>query len=354
MVRRVVVSVLLLLIFANVIAPQLSGAAPFTGQIILGFNERYGPQNSTHWGADVVCDTGSILYAPVSGTVSYVGSVPAAAGPGQKARALTITTALGHQVTLNPFAETSLAKNDTVVKGQALGTLCETGDISSPVPHVHLSLRIEGIYQDPASLIEATLRPSSSGSTPLSVSPSPAQPTPPIPATSPVTGAVPSARPSSSPVYAPQVAPSPDHSVAEGMEASSPLASATIVASVPDPAPDADVQLAPLESTKQVSSLPSASPVVSPFSSPAGSIAQIAGITVIEIEDLTIPATPMNTTDYLGAFSLDRTQWAAILYAVGIMIPLVCFGLVSIAKKLGLSPVLHPQFMHLFAAREEK
>jgi len=128
------------------------------GEIILGFNERYGPSNTNHSGVDVALTKDSLLYAPVAGTISYLGKVPAAARSGS-VTAVTITTTEGYQVTLNPFAQTSIVHGQAVVKGQLIGTLSDTGDPSSKESHVHISLRIEGVYHDPSSLIGAVLDP---------------------------------------------------------------------------------------------------------------------------------------------------------------------------------------------------
>ena len=110
--RRVLLLLTLLLalvVFANVIAPQLVSAETFTGTIILGFSQPYGATDTNHLGVDVALPAGSALYAPVAGVVSYVGSVPAAAPAGQKVTALTIATDARHLVTLNPCADTAVA-----------------------------------------------------------------------------------------------------------------------------------------------------------------------------------------------------------------------------------------------------
>ena len=130
-----------------------SQSAPKEVQILLGFKERYGPENKQHLGIDVFAAKGANFHAPVSGTISFVGRVPGSAG--LNVTALTITTDAGHQVSINPFASTQVKKGDSVNKGQVLGAISDVGDPSSPESHFHLSLREGGVYKDPTHLLFA-------------------------------------------------------------------------------------------------------------------------------------------------------------------------------------------------------
>ncbi|MCL2491738.1 MAG: peptidoglycan DD-metalloendopeptidase family protein [Coriobacteriia bacterium] len=340
----IVASVLVLIIISNIIAPQMSFSAPMQGPIILGYNERYGPANTMHWGVDVGADAGSVVYTPVAGIISYVGTVPAAAGSGQKALAVTITTDQGHQVTLNPFAQTTLERNDRVIAGQSMGTLAGNGDLSSDRPHVHLSLRIDGKYRDPSSLVAATLQPSVTGISKTGEEASAVAP--------------PLATPQPSP--APQIAsPNTAQPRAEGTEASH-NATAPAPASVPFFSSDEEVALAPLvEQVHADRSGASGSANTSSRSAPVRAtdptITAIPGVTLLDEE---IPMSATSTSgalDRINALMLSRAQWALLLYAVGVILPCVLVGAWTIARKIGWeNPLSTSLDMHLFAAREEK
>lgn len=138
------------------VAVALSGAAPSysaarPGDILLGFEARYGEADKRHLGIDVELVPDTTVYAPVDGTVSFVGRVPGSAG--LNVTALTITTSEGQSVTLNPFSTTQVAKGDPVLKGEVLGVLASSGDPSSAQSHAHLSLRENDVYKDPSGLI---------------------------------------------------------------------------------------------------------------------------------------------------------------------------------------------------------
>ena len=334
-----------LFIIANIIVPPMSGASSFAGRILLGFNERYGPTNTNHLGVDVAWEAGSVLYAPVSGTISYVGKVPAAAGVGKNVTAVTITTTEGHQVTLNPFASTPLGKGDSVTKGQVMGTLSDTGDPSSAQSHVHLSLRVDGKYRDPSHLIDSVLGSPTTGTTSATGQPPLAGGGTPIPQPPLITSNAP----------APQFLPEPSRQFlsqgpslqsaqlgAEGMGAQQ----HHHIAAIPAPIP-----LITETPAKQPESLISAA---TPMTTPTGPAA------IIEIPGLHIPA--MESASYSEApkiakprapwlSSLSTSQLAGVLYAIGLIVPCTYVGIVTIVKKIGIFP---PPVTHLFTAREEK
>ena len=148
----------LLFCFTGFTAGQVafaSKALPPQVKILLGFKERYGPDNKLHYGIDVCAEKGTELYAPAEGTISFVGRVPGSAG--LNVTALTITTEAGHQISINPFATTTVKKGDVVEKGQVLGTVSDVGDPSSAESHFHLSLREKGVYKDPTHLLMETI-----------------------------------------------------------------------------------------------------------------------------------------------------------------------------------------------------
>ena len=155
---RLSLVLVLLFCFTGFTAGQVafaSKALPPQVKILLGFKERYGADNKLHYGIDVYAEKGTELYAPVEGTVSFVGRVPGSAG--LNVTALTITTDVGHQISINPFATTKVKVGDGVKKGQVLGTVSDVGDPSSAESHFHLSLREKGVYKDPTHLLMETI-----------------------------------------------------------------------------------------------------------------------------------------------------------------------------------------------------
>ena len=322
------VCLLALAFIANVIAPRISAGAPFSGQILLGFNERYGAASSSHSGIDVGWGANLPLYAPTSGTISYVGKVPAAAGVGKNVTAITITTVEGYQVTLNPFAGTTLKKGDGVTKGQIMGTLSDEGDPSSAEPHVHLSLRIEGKYRDPSGLIEAVL----------------GKPMPTSVRTNGNTtgdGWVPTPRSVPAPALAPVAVPTPSKSAQPQPETSLlPQAAGEAVAPATQGIHIPQERRA-LPESDALAKASTPSPVLPISASSLTSAAKGDADESLSGESGT-PA---------GYRTLSTSQWMAVLYSLGIAIPCAGVGLITVGRKIGIRV---PQITHLFAAREEK
>jgi hypothetical protein len=123
--------------------------------ILLGFKERYGNENKQHLGIDVALARGESVYSPIDGEISFVGRVPGSAG--LNVTALTIKSAEGNLVSINPLESTAVQKGDSVKKSQRLGEISDKGDPSSPESHFHLSLRVNSVYKDPSSLILAVM-----------------------------------------------------------------------------------------------------------------------------------------------------------------------------------------------------
>jgi len=170
-------------------AARATQALPADVKILLGFRERYGPDNKQHLGIDVYSPKGSELYAPVGGTISFLGRVPGSAG--LNVMVLTIRTDEGDLVSINPFLTTAVQAGDTVTRGQMLGTVSDVGDPSSPESHFHLSLRVNGVYRDPTHLLMETAGVtggvSGAPNTPAAPSPSPVPSPVPAPAATPAT-----------------------------------------------------------------------------------------------------------------------------------------------------------------------
>jgi len=103
--------------------------------------EPYSPsgQYAGHWGIDFAADVGDDVAAPVSGTVSFAGSVA-----GMKS--VTIQPMSGFKVSISYLATVGVARGAAVRRGQVIGT----AGVEKGEPGVHMSTRIGGKYVDPA------------------------------------------------------------------------------------------------------------------------------------------------------------------------------------------------------------
>lgn len=110
---------------------------PVDGQVIRGFAPT--GQYSGHFGVDYAADVGEAVRAPVSGRVTFAGSV---AGM----RTVTIEPVPGFKVSLSYLSEVRVNSGAWITRGTVVG--------SAGSPHglhgVHLSTRVDGRYVDPA------------------------------------------------------------------------------------------------------------------------------------------------------------------------------------------------------------
>lgn len=130
-----------------------------------GYHETYtaGGTTYTHSGMDVPGTAGGTVSSPLSGTVTYVGSVPngdsrvgTSSGSGQTMKAVSVKIADGRTITLMPIASVAVSRGDAVSEGEAIGTLAATGDVSTSGVHLHMGLKKGSTYQDPMTLFGAT------------------------------------------------------------------------------------------------------------------------------------------------------------------------------------------------------
>ncbi|HKA26598.1 MAG TPA: M23 family metallopeptidase, partial [Gaiellaceae bacterium] len=109
-----------------------------------------------HRGIDIGAAAGDPVVAAASGTVSFVGTVPASG------RVVTIQTAEGYSVTLTHLGSTSARRGETVGEGSIVGTIGPTGDVEHDTPYVHLGLRHSedpNGYVDPLLFLPAPVGP---------------------------------------------------------------------------------------------------------------------------------------------------------------------------------------------------
>ena len=133
-----------------------------------------------HRGIDVGGAVGESVRAPVAGSVSFVGSVPAGG------RALTIRTGDGYSVTLLQLGSIAVQRGDEVGEGARVGAVGESSDAVTREPHVHLGVRRtvdEEGYLDPLAFLPERPRvvPAPAPAPAASPPPVQSQPAPPAP-----------------------------------------------------------------------------------------------------------------------------------------------------------------------------
>ena len=129
----------------------------------LEFHKQYVRAGKTyvHQGVDISASTGEDILAPVSGTVSFVGSVPSGdslvngGGSGQTMKAVSIKTSSGKVLTLSPVEGIAVKRGASVSEGEVIASLAESGDRSSLCTHLHLGLKMGKTYYDPMTLFSA-------------------------------------------------------------------------------------------------------------------------------------------------------------------------------------------------------
>lgn len=123
------------------------------GSMILGFGAAY--PGGSHRGVDIAAAPGVTVSAPVAGTVSFAGRVPADGGG--TCVAVTLELADGRRMSLLPLESADVVSGECVESGQTLGVLAASGDDSSSATHLHMSLRRGELYLDPGDLVSGTV-----------------------------------------------------------------------------------------------------------------------------------------------------------------------------------------------------
>ena len=134
--------------FAAEWSPPVEG-----GSVALGFGAAY--PGGTHRGVDIVAAPGAGVSAPAAGTVSFAGQVPADGGG--TCAAVTLELADGRRMSLLPLEAADVVIGECIEAGQAIGSLAASGDDSSPVTHLHVSLRSGDLYLDPGDLVSSAV-----------------------------------------------------------------------------------------------------------------------------------------------------------------------------------------------------
>jgi len=106
-----------------------------------------------HSGVDLQADPGSQVRSPVAGQVVFAGAVPADGGG--TCVAVTVETQDGLRISLLPLDAAYVCSGAHVTEGESLGRLAAAGDDSSDATHLHVGLRQQDRYIDPAPFLPA-------------------------------------------------------------------------------------------------------------------------------------------------------------------------------------------------------
>ena len=157
-----------LLFAASAVAAEVSWPLPEAGEVVTPFGAVYATAKgeSTHRGVDLAAEPGVQVLAPIAGTVTFVGSVPAIGGG--TVIAATVTSAEGVMSTVLPLGSPEVERGASVAAGEPLGALADAGDGSSSEPHLHVGIRRGDVYLDPMTILET---PEASRAAPSTKSP---------------------------------------------------------------------------------------------------------------------------------------------------------------------------------------
>lgn len=116
---------------------------PVDGAVVQGYTPS--AMYSGHWGIDLAAEPGTSVRAPVSGVVTFAGSVAGV-------RSVTIRTESGLRFSVSYLGAILVMPGATVQAGSVIGT----SGFDHGVAAVHLSVRSGDRYLDPLSLCRAT------------------------------------------------------------------------------------------------------------------------------------------------------------------------------------------------------
>ena len=118
---------------------------PVTGPVIRAFDPPTSPFGAGHRGIDIAVPFGTPIVAPEAGTVSFAGRVGGELF-------VTIDHGGGLASTYSWLSATNVRKGDVVAAGQTIGST-GTGHPGAAVPHLHLGVKLDGVYLDPLEVL---------------------------------------------------------------------------------------------------------------------------------------------------------------------------------------------------------
>jgi murein DD-endopeptidase MepM/ murein hydrolase activator NlpD len=115
------------------------------GPVIRGFEPPLGPYGAGHRGIDIAAPFGTPFRAPAPGVISFAGTV---AGH----RFVSIDHGGGVVSSYSWVSQILVRKGDAVGRGTVVG-LTGFGHPGADPPHVHIGVRVDGVYVDPLSFL---------------------------------------------------------------------------------------------------------------------------------------------------------------------------------------------------------
>lgn len=118
---------------------------PVVGPVIRAFDPPETPFGSGHRGIDIAVPVGTVVVAPDAGIVTF-------AGPVGGELFVTLDHGEGLTSTYSWVSATLVRKGDAVARGAPIA-LSGRGHPGSSVPHLHLGVRLNGVYLDPLEFL---------------------------------------------------------------------------------------------------------------------------------------------------------------------------------------------------------
>ena len=118
---------------------------PVTGPVIRGFDPPDTPFGAGHRGIDIAVAPGTPILAPEAGTVSFAGRVGGELF-------VTLVHGGGLSSTYSWISSSAVRKGDVVSRGQTIGAT-GTGHPGAGVPHLHVGVKLDGVYVDPLQFL---------------------------------------------------------------------------------------------------------------------------------------------------------------------------------------------------------
>lgn len=117
------------------------------GPVVRGFEKAIGSYGEGgHQGIDIAAPRGTVVVAAADGTVAWTGELP-------RGRFVSISHAGGVRTTYLDLDAISVTQGQRISRGQQLGTLFGTRDLSSSATHLHFDACMNGSPVDPRLLI---------------------------------------------------------------------------------------------------------------------------------------------------------------------------------------------------------
>lgn len=120
-------------------------AWPVQGPVLRGFEPPPNPYASGHRGIDIAVAYGTVIAAPLDGTVAFAGSVAGSLF-------ISIDHPDGVRTTYSWLSSTAVRKGDVVTTGQAIGAT-GWGHPGVTPPHLHFGAKVGSDYLDPMMLL---------------------------------------------------------------------------------------------------------------------------------------------------------------------------------------------------------